>query len=165
MINTYSLFAVPVIHGKIIIQHNLHQKIIKYVEENYVAKDFVSCRNGFQQHENFNGKKELDNILNKYFFKTLHLKIIHAWLNVLSSNSYNRPHFHMGDNVSQSGVFYLSRDNNNINFSREGDTFEIKPSLYDYLVFPHSLIHYVLPAERNDKRICYAFNLTTIKEE
>ena len=71
----------------------------------------------------------------------------------------------MGDNVFQSGVFYLSRDNNNINFFRDGDTFEITPSLYDYLVFPHSLVHYVLPAERNDKRICYAFNLTTIKEE
>ena len=40
--------------------------------------------------------------------------------------------------------------------------FKIEPKLFDYLLFPHDLIHYVLPEERSQKRICYAFNLKNL---
>ena len=58
---------------------------------------------------------------------------------------------------------YLSSQNNNINFVRDTDVFEIRPKLFDYLVFPFSLLHYVLPEDRQEARICYAFNLETLR--
>ena len=59
---------------------------------------------------------------------------------------------------------YLSSENNNIILAREDQTFEIKPKLFDFIIFPYNLVHYVLPEERNEKRICYAFNLTKLEK-
>lgn len=163
MTNIYDLFAVRVFHGKLIIPVNIHKKILKFVEENYEQKDNVSCVNGFQYHDNFNGKKELDKFLNKYLTNTYNLKIIHSWLNVLDNKSYNKPHCHVSTGIRYAGVFYLSNINNNINFVKESNLFEITPKLFDYLIFPYDLFHYVLPEERHEKRICYAFNLKNDK--
>ena len=116
----------------------------------------------FQYHKNFSGKEELHTILNNYFKNIFQLELQHGWLNVLEKNSYNRPHFHSGTNINFSGVYYLSNNNNNINLTKDGETFEIKPKLFEYLIFPHHLIHYVLPEDRNEKRICYAFNLERV---
>ena len=164
MINTYNLFAVPVTHCKMPIPINLHKKIVLYVEKNYKKDDIVSCKNGFQFHGTFDGKEELLKILNLYLNNTLKLKIVHVWLNVLGYKSYNTPHNHIGINISHSGVFYLSHENNNIHFFRDQAIFEIKPKLFDFLIFPHNLLHYVLPEERNEKRICFAFNLNQTNE-
>ena len=47
-------------------------------------------------------------------------------------------------------------------FSKGSEVFEIRPKLFDYLIFPFDLLHYVLPEKRKEKRICYAFNLTAV---
>ena len=70
---------------------------------------------------------------------TLNLKITHSWLNVLGDNSHNNPHSHPGTNETNSGVFYLSRNNNNITFTRDSNIFELKPTLFDLIVFPYDL--------------------------
>ena len=164
MINTYNLFAVPVVHGKFVVPIDLHKKIIKYIDKNYNNSDNVfSCVKGFQTHKKFDGKKELNEALNIYLKNNLRLTIANGWLNVLGNNSYNLPHKHLGDDGEFAGVLYLSAENNNITFLKEDNIFELKPKLFDYLIFPHDLIHYVLPEERNEKRICYAFNLSQLK--
>lgn len=164
MLNTYDLFITRVVHGKLPIQIDLHKKIKSFVDNNYLEENKISCVNGFQFHGDFDGKEELDNNLNNYFNNFIGMKIYHRWLNVLGNSSYNFPHSHGGDNVSHSGVFYLSHENNNIHFSKDNEYFEIKPKLFDFLIFPYNLIHYVLPENRPEKRICYAFNLTKTKE-
>ena len=81
----------------------------------------------------------------------------------MKNKSYNKPHYHTGHDIRASGVMYLSSQNNNINFARDTEVFEIRPKLFDYLVFPFNLLHYVLPEERQEARICYAFNLESLK--
>jgi len=166
MINTYHLFAVPVMHCKMPIEINLHKKIISFVEKNYKENDKISCVKGFQYHGDFEGKKELVKNLNTYLNNNFKKEIINenGWLNVLGNESYNIPHSHSGNSISHSGVFYLSQENNNIHFARDSDTFEIKPTLFDLLIFPYHLLHYVLPENRIEKRICFAFNLKDINK-
>tara|TARA_R100001015_G_C4608148_1_gene163316 strand:+ start:291 stop:785 length:495 start_codon:yes stop_codon:yes gene_type:complete len=163
--NTYSLFATTVIHSKIIIQPDLHKKILTYVnkELNLPATNMRSVINGHQFHDNFDGKEDLNKLLNNYFINNFQLKIESSWLNVLNNNSYNKPHAHGGNKVCSSVVFYLSHNNNNITFVKDTKTFEIKPGLFDYLLFPHNLVHYVLPEERAESRISYALNLERIE--
>jgi hypothetical protein len=162
MINTYDLFVTRISHGKLPIPIDIHKNILSFVEEKYNIGNTVSCVEGFQFHQEFYGKKELNTILNNYFSNIFNLKLQDGWLNVLGPNSHNKPHSHNGNNISHSGVFYLSDNNNNITFSKNGDIFEIKPKLFEYLIFPNDLIHYVLPENRNEKRICYAFNIERI---
>ena len=162
MINTYNLFAVRLSHGSLPIPINIHKKIIQFVDKNYKPKDTISCVSGFQYHEDFEGKKELNNFIDNYLNNVHHLKITNAWLNVLENKSYNKPHNHTGDVIKYAGVLYLSNTNNNISFTKDSNVFEIKPKIFDYLIFPYDLLHYVLPEERNEKRICYAFNLTDV---
>jgi|TARA_A100001391_G_scaffold9549_1_gene6043 hypothetical protein len=165
MLHTYNLFSVRVIHGKFIVPINIHKKIIKFVDENYIiSNSMVSCVDGFQIHHDFDGKEELNKELNIHLNNTLRLNLDYGWLNVLGKNSYNKPHKHAGINVTHSAVLYLSSENNNITFTRDSDIFEIKPKIFEYIIFPYDLVHYVLPEERNEKRICYAFNLSTIGE-
>ena len=133
MINTYNLFAANVYHCKLPIQITLHKKIISFVENKYKEENNVSCVKGFQFHQDFEGKEELLKDLNIYLNNNFKKKIIHGWLNVLSNASYNKPHSHLGNSISHSGVF------SNI------------------------LLHYVLPEERIEKRICFAFNLESVK--
>jgi len=163
MINTYNLFAANVYHCKLPIQITLHKKIILFVENKYKEENNVSCVKGFQFHQDFEGKEELLKDLNIYLNNNFKKKIIHGWLNVLSNASYNKPHSHLGDSITHSGVFYLSQENNNIHFCRDNNSFEIKPKIFDLLIFPYNLLHYVLPEERIEKRICFAFNLESVK--
>jgi hypothetical protein len=163
MINTYNLFAVKVTQAKAPLNLNTHRKIISFVEKEYKEEDNVSCRNGFQFHGDFDGKKEIDSFLNMFLKNTFSIEINHAWLNILGNNSYNIPHFHYGNDVTYAGVYYLSNDNNNIVFTKNEEIFEIRPKIYDLLIFPFNLVHYVLPENRPSKRICYAFNLNKIK--
>ena len=164
MINTYNLFAVTVIHGKFVVPINIHKKILKYAEENYISKDSISCRSGFQKYGDFDGKKELDKELNMYLNNIFKLNIEYSWLNVLGENSHNNPHRHPGSTTQYAGVLYLSSENSNITFTKDSEIFEIKPKLFEYLIFPDDLVHYVLPEKRNEKRISYAFNMSTIEQ-
>jgi hypothetical protein len=159
MFNIHNLFSVTIYQGKILLPINIHKKILNFVEEKYEEKNTISCVNGFQYHKSFNGKKELNKIINKHMFSRYNLKIAHGWLNVLENKSYNKPHSHIGGTTKMAAVLYLSSENNNITFIRDAEYYEMKPKLFDYLVFPPELLHYVLPEERIEKRICYAFNL------
>jgi|TARA_E500000318_G_scaffold104524_1_gene110619 hypothetical protein len=160
MFNVYSLFSVNVFEGKIIVPINIHKKILNIIEEKYEKEGKRdSCVNGFQYHENFDGKKELNEIINKHLLSMHNLKIINGWLNVLENQSYNLPHSHTADDIKMAGVLYLSSQNTNITFTREGEVFEIKPKMFQYLIFPFNLVHYVLPENIMQKRISYAFNL------
>jgi|TARA_R100001509_G_scaffold136739_1_gene90593 hypothetical protein len=168
MLNTYNIFATTIVKGKIILQPKLHEKILSYVNEKIISSPSGCTRsviNGYQFHNNFDEKKELNNLLDQYFLKFNSSVIKHAWLNVLDNKSYNKPHVHIGDNIKASGILYLSNNNNNITFVKDDDIFEIKPKLFDYLLFPYNLAHYVLPEERSELRISYAFNLEYIREE
>ena len=66
MINVYNLFAVPMTHGTVPVPINIHKKIIKFVEDNYKSEDNISCVKGFQYHDNFDGKKCADKVLELY---------------------------------------------------------------------------------------------------
>jgi hypothetical protein len=160
MISTYNLFVTHLSHGKLPLPVKLHKKIISYAKDSYEEKNFISCIKGYQFHGNFDGKKDLEDILNNYFNRVFRLNISSGWLNILGNDSYNSPHHHNGTGGDFSGVYYMSNENNNINFTKDGDVFEIKPKIFDYLIFPSSLVHYILPENRKEKRICYAFNLT-----
>tara|TARA_R100001509_G_scaffold146896_1_gene104079 strand:- start:350 stop:838 length:489 start_codon:yes stop_codon:yes gene_type:complete len=162
MIKSYNLFVTRVTHGKFPIPIELHKKIISFVQKEYVEENNISCVNGFQFHQDFDGKNELDTQLNNYFNNIYNLHIVNSWLNVLGNKSYNFPHSHGGQNVRTSGVFYLSHENNNLHFAKDNDYFKVEPKLFEYLLFPSDLIHYVLPENRNEKRICYAFNLRNL---
>ena len=165
MINVYDLFAVKLVHCKVPIPLDLHKKIISFVENKYKEDNTVSCVKGFQFHKNFNGKEELDNFLIIYLRNNFHLQIIYSWLNVLGSDSRNEPHKHSGEGTMFSAGFYLSNVNNKIVFVKDDKTFEIEPKIFDLLIFPYDLVHYVLPEKRSDKRICYAFNLKQINSK
>ena len=113
MINTYNLFTVQVHHGKFLIPIELHKKIIFYVENNISISDICfSNVKGYQNHGDFEGKKEIDKLLNEYFNNIHRLNLCHGWLNVLGNDSYNKPHSHVGNNVSHSAILYLSNENN-----------------------------------------------------
>ena len=163
MLHTYNLFSISVFQGKIIVPLETHKKILNYVEKNYEKKDLYSCVDGFQHHGDFSGKKELNKLINNQMATVYQLKITNGWLNVLKNKSYNKPHYHASDDIKASGVMYLSSQNNNINFFRDTEVFEIRPKLFDYLVFPFNLLHYILPEDRSEYRICYAFNLKSLK--
>ena len=165
MLNQYNIFSVQLTHLKLPLNIDTHKKIISFIDDEYKEENFLSCKKGFQFHEDFSGKKELNNFLNRNLKNYFCLQTVNEWLNVLGNKSYNRPHAHNGDNVQFSGIYYLSDNNSVITFLRENEIFELEPKLFDLLIFPYNLVHYVLPTERSKKRICYAFNLTTIKEE
>jgi hypothetical protein len=162
MINTYNLFAVQLTQAKLFLPPVLHKKILSFIDKNYTEKDLVSCKKGFQFHKDFEGKKEMNELLNKFLLKTFNCYILSSWLNILGDYSYNTPHFHTGNSIALSGVFYLSNQNNNIHFTQNGQVFSLEPKLFDILIFPYNLVHYVLPEERKDKRICHAFNLIDV---
>jgi hypothetical protein len=162
MINNYDLFVTRISHGKLPLQPLLYKKILSFINENYKESQKHSCKKGFQFHGDFDGKEKLNNYLNSFLNNIFRNNIEHGWLNVLGNNSYNMPHYHNGNEISLSGVFYLS-NGNNINFTKDGEVFELQPKIFDYLIFPHNLVHYVLPEKRSEKRISYAFNLAPIK--
>jgi len=159
MIHTYNLFAVQMSHCKLPLNIDTHKKINSFVENKYKEEDILSCVKGFQFHDDFNGKKELNNHLDTFLKNTFHLELTNSWLNVLGDYSYNKPHYHPGTTATHSGVYYLSNENNVITFVKGSETFEIKPKIFDLLIFPNDLVHYVLPEKRSEKRISYVFNL------
>tara|TARA_Y100000114_G_C11742782_1_gene319958 strand:+ start:577 stop:1071 length:495 start_codon:yes stop_codon:yes gene_type:complete len=164
MHNVYSLFPVIVTHGKLPIEITVHKKIINFVDKEYETKPTtLSCIDGFQHHGEFEGKNELDKIISTYLNNLYKIDIANGWLNVLGNKSYNQPHSHANHDGTDSGVLYLSNDNNNITFTKDSEIFEIKPKLFDIILFPYNLVHYVLPEERMNKRICYAFNTKKLK--
>ena len=162
MINTYNLFAIPVFHGKLPVPVKIYNKILKYTDENCTddkVKDTISCVKGFQIHDEFDGKKELHIFLHNYLRNIYSFKPLNGWLNILGKGSYNKPHTHIGDEITHGGVLYLSNNSDSIYFTRDHEVFEIKPKIFDYVIFPWYLLHYVLPVDRSGKRISYAFNL------
>jgi hypothetical protein len=109
-----------VIHGKFILPINLHHQIIKFVDENYNVSPYTkSCINGFQTHDNFDGKEELNKQLNTYLNSMFRLNIDNGWLNVLGKNSYNNPHKHPATRTNHAAVLYLSPENNSITFVKD----------------------------------------------
>ena len=163
MINTYNLFTVQVRHCKFPIPIELHKKIFSFVEKNMSISDInFSNIQGYQNHGDFEGKKELEILLENYFNNIYGLKLDYGWLNVLTNDSYNKPHTHPSTGVTDSAVLYLSSENSNINFTKDSEVVEIKPKMFDLLIFPYNLLHYVLPEKRREKRISYAMNLKNI---
>ena len=120
--------------------------------------------NGFQEHENFDGKEELNEILNTFLRIHFKQEIEHGWLNVLNKNGDNAPHQHLGDNVINSGVLYLSNNNSAITFMRDTQIFSFYPKLFNLLIFPKELIHQVSPHLTDEVRISYGINLRNIRK-
>jgi hypothetical protein len=163
MINSYQLFSVSVIETKIIIQAPLLKKVINWCEKNNKTENYISIRGGFQEHENFDGKKELDQILNCFLRVHMREEIAHGWLNVLNKNGDNIPHRHSGDIIKNSGVLYLTNNNSAISFIKDSQVYSFYPKLYDFIFFPHDLIHQVSTHTEDKFRISYAINTKNIK--
>lgn len=158
MINTYQLFSVPLVETKLIIQIPLLNKVKNWCKENNKNENFISLRGGYQEHDDFDGKKELDEIINSFLRIHMKEKILHGWLNILNKNGDNIPHRHTGDNIKSSAVLYLTNNNSAINFMRDSQVFSVYPKLFDFLIFPHDLIHQVSPNLNDEIRISYAIN-------
>ena len=158
MINTYHLFAVPLIQTKLVIQHSLLNKIKNWCIENNKNNDLFSIRKGFQEHEKFEGKEELDEIINNFFKIYFTQKIHNSWLNVLNKSGQNVPHVHTGDDVVNSAVLYLTNKNSTITFIQNSQIFNYEPQLFDLLIFPSSLVHQVSVHTNDEIRISYAMN-------
>jgi len=107
MINTYQLFSVPLVETKLIIQIPLLTKVKNWCKENNKNENFISLRGGYQEHTDFDGKEELDEIINSFLRIHMKEKILHGWLNILNKNGDNTPHQHLGDNVINSGGIKL----------------------------------------------------------
>lgn len=163
MINTYHLFAVPVIQTKIVLQTPLLKKITDWCQKNNKTENYISVRGGFQEHKNFDGKEELDEIINSFLRLHIKEKITYSWLNVLNKNGDNTPHRHTGDNIKSSAVLYLTENNSTISFMRDAQIFSFQPKLFDLIIFPHDLIHQVSPHTTDNLRISYAINTESIK--
>ena len=161
--NVYDLFAVKVIHDNFIVDEKLHQKIKDFVSTGTGETNKYSNRKGLQVHNNFEGKQELNDDLNQMFSKFYNLQIGYSWLNIVDQNAYNLPHWHRGTELKLSANLYLSESNGPITFTRNGDFFEITPKLFDLIIFPTHLVHYVLPSEKNNSRITYAMDLKDVK--
>jgi len=162
MINTHNLFAVPVMETTVVIQIPLLNKIKNWCEENKKNGNCLSVRNGFQEHGDFDGKKELDDILNTYLRTHLKLEIQHSWLNILNKNGENGPHHHIGPGTTNAAIFYLSNNNSAVTFIRNSEAYSFYPKLFNLLVFPDELLHQVSPHLTDDLRISYGINLIQI---
>jgi len=158
MINTYQLFSVPLVETKLIIQIPLLNKVKNWCKENNKNENFISLRGGYQEHTDFDGKEELDEIINSFLRIHMKEKILHGWLHILNKNGDNIPHRHTGDNIKSSAVLYLTNNNSAINFMRDSQVFSVYPKLFDFLIFPHDLIHQVSPNLNDEIRISYAIN-------
>ena len=163
MINTYQLFSVPVIETKLVLQTSLLKKITDWCQKNNKRENFISLRGGFQEHGDFDGKQELNDVINRFFKINMREEILHGWLNVIDKNGDNIPHRHVGDYIKNSAVFYLTNNNSAINFMRDAQIFSFQPKLFDLIIFPHDLIHQVSPHTTDDLRISYAVNTKNIK--
>ena len=163
MINTHLLFATPVIETKIIIQHELLNKIIFFCKKHSLNKNIFSLKNGYQEHKNFDGKKELDKILNMFLRNFFKLEIKNAWLNIINKTGFNYPHTHNDFKITHAGVFYLTSNNSSITFIKGREIYSFDPKLFNVLIFPSELIHQVSPNLEDDQRISYSFNLGEIK--
>jgi hypothetical protein len=164
MINTHFLFATPVIESKIIIQTDLLNEIRSFCKKKIAEETYISLRNGYQEHSNFDGEKKLFEILNIFLKNFFKLEIKNGWLNIINKNGFNVPHNHSGQDVTHSGVFYLTSNNSSITFIKDVEIYSFNPKLFDILIFPCNLIHQVSPNVDENQRISYAFNLCKINE-
>jgi hypothetical protein len=156
------LFAIPLfIERSFIIAEELHNKIIKFSSELEIQPRVISVQNGTQEHKTFDGDIEIKNLLNQFLKTNFNTEISHQWLNVISENGFNVPHTH-GSTSTMSGVFYLTKENSNIifygGFGRKDDITEIKPELFDLIIFPSYLTHLVAPSLSKSRRVSLAFN-------
>lgn len=159
MLKHYDLFSTRITHVKFPLQIELIKKILNHADEKFNDKGYISTVGGTQEHSDFDGKEELNNQLNKFFIHNFGLKIYYGWLNILDDKAYNEPHRHFTvDSSHLSGVFYLSSNNGKITFVKDDEIWEFQPSIYDLLIFPSQLVHYVLPSGVPGKRVSYAFN-------
>ena len=162
MIDIHHLFAVTLYTTKFVVQPTEHKKIINFCN-NSDGPEKVSIRKGTQYHmheSKFDGSENLFNELNNFKHR-----LIHLWLNVAEEGGYNMPHHH-GLITNMSGVLYLTEDNSEIEFLSDflrGDrTYKVKPKLFDLLIFPAYLYHFVHPSTSKEKRISVSFNAEPI---
>jgi len=156
------LFAIPLfIQNNFIIEKNLHDKIINYGNKLETYDRIISVCNGTQEHKFFDGDIEIKNILNEFIKNNFNTEISYQWLNVITENGFNVPHTH-GNTQTMSGVLYLTKENSKIifygGFGRKDNITEIKPELFDLIIFPSYLTHLVAPSFSKSRRISLAFN-------
>ena len=161
--DVYNLFAIPLYKTKLVLQPFEHKKIIDFCNKND-GPEKMSIKKGTQYHikdGEFEGSayllQEIDNYM-KLHFKH---KVVHLWLNVAEEGGYNMPHHH-GLVNNMSGVLYLTNENSDIeflcDFLRGDKSFTIQPKLFDFLIFPSYLYHFVHPSTSKEKRISVSFN-------
>ena len=167
MIDIHHLFAITLYKTKFVVQPTEHKKIVDFCNNNN-GPEKVSIRKGTQYHINenkFDGSENLFNELNNYMAVHYKHRLIHLWLNVAEEGGYNMPHHH-GLITNMSGVLYLTDENSEIeflcDFLRGDRSFKVQPKLFDLLIFPSYLYHFVHPSTSKEKRISISFNAEPI---
>jgi uncharacterized protein (TIGR02466 family) len=161
----------------------------KYLQTNTPGR--VRSNVGGWQSENLYYENIIDTPLQVYFdILAPHIKqafqdigverehfLANIWININQTGNGNRQHAHPGSSLS--GVFYLTKNNSSIVFTRNQDIpwFHLSnlksnnntklsfndvaytPMQGQYIIFPSWLHHRVMPNQNDCERISIAFNL------
>ena len=178
--NKYDIFPTPVWH----IEGAPQQLVDELYKGAYVCKESVESNvlsnQGGYQSPSFNwdqfhpeGIKYIDNILssivNTFPFRNLRSYEVQSWwYNINSKGDSNNPHTHPASDFAL--VFYLTDTEDRLVFMNPNprfvhsvisqDTNIPHTNKGDVIIFPADIIHYVLPNEKEDDRICISMNIS-----
>jgi len=85
------------------------------------------------------------------------------WYNINSKGDFNKPHIHAASDYAL--VWYLTDNEEKLvlmNPSQRINSHDIMPPCLkgDILIFPADIMHYVLPNDKEDDRICISMNIS-----
>ena len=145
-----------------------------YVSKNNVKSNHISNYGGYQSPsfswENFHpqGIEYINKILSDIFDD---FRIQSWWYNINSKGDMNKPHVHPASDYAL--VWYLTDNEDKLvlmnpnqrilpSYKASQKQMHVTPCANkgDILIFPADIIHYVLPNEKEDDRICISMNIS-----
>ena len=175
--NKYDIFPTPVWH----IEGAPQQLVDELYKGAYVCKESVESNvlsnQGGYQSPSFNwdqfhpeGIKYIDNILssivNTFPFRNLRSYEVQSWwYNINSKGDSNNPHTHPASDYAL--VWYLTDNEEKLvllnpiqRLLHKDQTAVPNTNKGDVLIFPADIVHYVLPNDKEDDRICISMNIS-----
>ncbi len=135
-----------------------------------VESNSLSNVGGYQspnfEYENFHpqGIEYVNKILGDIFEN---FRVQTWWYNINSKGDFNKPHIHAASDYAL--VWYLTDNNEKLvllnpiqRLLSQLHQSDLKPQCFkgDILIFPADIIHYVLPNDKEDDRICISMNIS-----